>query len=212
MQLTQQTLQLIQQTLQWTQNTQIINSHFTDIRRKSLSIARNTGHITTNRNEIAALKASSSTTPTFTLTRGIKKGKVARKAGGGTTNGNNNIVTTVVVPKTGKFLVSFRVIIQPTIIEYANFNTKNWYGEYYPRANRKLKTWLYIGTRYYDTQMLTDCDLYNKSFPHHIFSQKVLDLTKGDNLNLKSWCDEFDDDYTLLHFYAYDAEITLLSL
>ena len=71
-----------------------------------------------------ALKFSSAAAPTFTLTRGIKKGKVARKACGGTTQRNNNILTTVVVPETGKFLVSFRVIIQPTIIEYADFNTK----------------------------------------------------------------------------------------
>ena len=58
--------------------------------------------------------------------------------------------------------------------------------------------------------MLTDGDIYAKNFPHHIFSQKVLDLLVGEELNLKSWCDEFGDDYTLLHFYAYDAEITLL--
>ena len=109
-------------------------------------------------------------------------------------------------------MVSFRAVIVPLSIEYWKGTSSNWYDT---RASTQmnLKTYLYKGTSHYsDTEVYTNRRVFLK-IAHHIFWQKVIDLTLGDILYLKSWCDpQFGDDYTLLHFNAYDAEITLLSL
>ena len=146
------------------------------------------------------------------MTRGITKGVHLKKAGTGSTHGNDNILVKVNVPKTGKYLVSYRVVIVPLSIEYWSGTSSNWYDTHASKQ-KNLKTYLYKGTGHYnDTEVYTNGRVFAK-IAHHIFWQKVIDLTKGDEFNIKSWCNPaFGDDYTLLHFNAYDAEITMLSL
>ena len=80
-----------------------------------------------------------------------------------------------------------------------------------PRGNRKLKTYLYKGSsKISNTEIITDGALYSYSFLHHISFQEVVDFLKEDQVSFKSWCDDFGDLYTFLHFYAYDGEISLL--
>ena len=74
-----------------------------------------------------------------------------------------------------------------------------------------MKTWLYKGSsKVSNTEVITDGDIYARSFPHHIFFQEVMDFSSGHQVSLRPWCDEYSDEYTLLHFYAFNAEITLL--
>ena len=58
--------------------------------------------------------------------------------------------------------------------------------------------------------MITDGDIYAHSFLHHIIFEQVMDLTSGDVLSLKSWCDGFGDNYSFLYFHAIDVQISLL--
>ena len=69
----------------------------------------------TNKNDITTVGAlatlAASTTPTLTLTKGIQNGKKSRKPGDTGSHEKDGILASVIVPKTGRFLVSFRVII-----------------------------------------------------------------------------------------------------
>ena len=193
-----------------TQNTSRINTNFTDIGKSSLCISGNTTNTTNNTNEIAAVKVLANTSPTLTLTKGIKKGKTGRKAGDYRASGNNNILISIVAHKTGKFLALFGVVIQPDSTEYGNGKKSGWYYSW-DATNKKLKTWLYKGSsNISSTEVITDGDIYAHSFPHHIIFKEVMDLTSGDVLRLKSWCDGFGDNYSLLYFHAIDAQIFLL--
>ena len=186
-----------------------INQNYNDISNNSSLISANTAKITKNKNDIAAVKVLANTVPSLTLTRGIEKRKRERKAGDTTSHGNNNILATVTVPKTGKFLVSFRVVIQPKGMVVSGYNKSSWYETMnVPTGNHKLKSRLYkSNSKLSNTEVVTDGDIYAKGFPHHIFYEEVMDLSYGDVLKLKSWCDEFGDNYSLLFFNAFDAQI-----
>ena len=94
----------------------------------------------------------------------------------------------------------------------SGYKKSSWYNTMnVPAGNHKLKSWLYKGSsKISNTEVETDGDIYAHSFPHHIFFKEIMDLSSGDVLRLKSWCDEFGDNYSLLDFYAIDAQISLL--
>ena len=130
------------------------------------------------------MKVLANTTPTLSLTKGIEKRKRERKAEDTTTHGNNNILATA--PKTGKFLFSFRVVIQPNGMTVFGYNKSSWYDTYnVPAGNHNLKTWLYKNnSKISSTEVVSDGDIYAKRFPHHIFHEEVMDLLSGDVLKL----------------------------
>ena len=112
-----------------TQNTTNISFNLTkitqndaDIANNNSAISANTTKITKNTNDIAAVKILAKLVPTLTLSKGVKKGRKERKAGDTSTHGNN-VLTSVIVPKTGKFWVSFRVIIQPNGMTVSGFKS-----------------------------------------------------------------------------------------
>lgn len=88
----------------------------------------------------------------------------------------------------------------------------SWYdSRNIPAGNHNLKTWMYkANSKVSGTEVVTDADIYAKSFLHHIFFEDVMTLTLGETLELKSYCDGFGDDYSFLFFNAFDAQISLL--
>ena len=89
----------------------------------------------------------------------------------------------------------------------SGYSQNSWYDTMnVPAGNHKLKTWLYKGSsKISSTEVVTDGDINARGFPHHIFHEEVLGLTSGDVISLKSWCDEFGGNYSLLFFNALDA-------
>ena len=90
-------------------------------------------------------------------------------------------------------------------------NYSTWYNtENVPAGNHKLKTSLLKeSSKVSGTEFVTDGDTIVKSLPHSIFYEDVMSLTKEETLELKSICDEFGDNYSLLYFNAFDAQISL---
>ena len=188
----------------------------TDIANNASRISSNTTKITKNKNDIAAVRtfetSAATSKPTLTLTKGIQKGKKLRKAGDIGSHGKDNILVSVIVPKIGKFLVSFRVINQPNGMMVSQRNYSSWYDiENVPAGNHKVKTTLRKESSIVSgTEFVTDGDTYAKSLPHNILYEDVNSLTKGETLELKSICDEFGDNYSLLYINAFEAQISLL--
>ena len=200
-----------------TQNTTNISSNLTkitqndaDIANNSSAISANATKITKNKNDIAVVKTLASVAPTLTLSKGVKKGKKERKAGVSNAHGNNNVLTSVIVPKTGKFLVSFRVIIQPNGMTVSGFKSSTWYDtRNVPAGNQKLKSWLYNGnSKVSGTEFVTDGDTYAKSLPHHIFYEDVMDLTKT---LLVSSRYAMASVTSTVYCISFDAQISLLA-
>ena len=136
----------------------------------ALNISANTSKITKNKNDIVAVKvlATSAVTTTLLITRGIQKGKKSRKAG----DGKYDIVVLVIVQKTGKFLVSFCVIIQLNGMNISGFNYSSWYDTAnIPTGNHKLTTTLRKESSIISgTEIITDGGTYAKSLQHDIFN------------------------------------------
>ena len=121
-----------------------ITQNDADIANDRSTISSNTTKIAKNKNDIAAVEtlatSAVSSTPNRTLTKGIQKGKKARKAGVHNAHGNNNVPATVITPKTGKFLVSFRVIIQPDGMTVSGSSSSSWYDtRNVPAGNQNSK-------------------------------------------------------------------------
>ena len=106
----------------------------------------------------------------------------------------------------------FRVVIQPNGMIVSGYTKSSRYDTMnVPAGNHKLKTWLYKGSsKLSNREVVSDGDIYAEGFPQHIFYKEVMGLTSGDVLKLKSWCDKFGDNYSLLFFNAFDAQISLL--
>ena len=191
-----------------------IQQNDTDIANNTSSISANSTKIERNKNEIAAVRtlatAAATSILTLSITKEIQKGKKLRKAGDTGSHGKDNILVSVIVSKTGKFLVSFRVIIQPNGMMVSQRNYSTWYDTLnIPAGNHKLKTSLRKErSKVSGTEFVTDGDTYAKNLPHYVFYEDLMSLTKGEKLELKSICDEFGDLYSLLHFNAFDAQIS----
>ena len=162
-----------------------IQQNDTDIANNSSKISANISKITKNKNDITAVRAlatsAASSTPTLSITKGIQKRKKLRKAGDTGSHGKDDILASVIVPMTGKFLVSFRVIIQPKRMMVPQRNYSTWYDtENVPARNHKLKTSLRKeSSKVSCTEFVTDGDTYAKRLHHSVFYEDVMSLTKG---------------------------------
>ena len=88
-----------------------------------------------------------------------------------------------------------------------------WYDSDVPVEYKDLKTSLYQeSSKLSGSEIGTRGDIYKSNFLHHIFYKDVHTLTKGNTLEIKSFCYRFGDDYSLLYFNAYDAQLSLLGL